>query len=546
MSFLDELAAFLESVQAGEVEDLRISETATAGHLGELERWFTANSGDPDDGEALARGHAVWLEHCRRGLLDRLYERVAVQFPDPARRARLVELALATLIEDDRECRAAGVPNVVAELGAVRANTLHALAKDVAIAFKRYVPRMAPSARRVAGSLALTRLKGAMLELTAAGTLFLQFGRRERLRWLLALELAGSEGPRERDRLHVDLGRRLRDRGRVGIDGYQTVWSSVLSHSWEHEHLATLDRWTALGVLEDSDVHPYTGEPYVHDAANPPDKVYALTAIGHALLDDLLSDTPHPLRELALAMLADEEAALPPGFRWPIAGQSANTRALVRYSKILTHEVRNVLLPVQFASQQLGERLDGAELASTHGHLRTIKAGLSRIFDFVDNWRFVMEQAEEPGALFSIVAAVRDAIAASQHQLERPVELRVGTGAERIEVFGTRHLFTQVMIELCRNAVQAGGPRVQVSIEVDHDGAKVSIAISDDGPGVLEADRERIFRRGVTLRPHGTGQGLADARDIVRDMSGDIRVEDGAGGGTRFVVTLPCHTQETT
>lgn len=157
-----------------------------------------------------------------------------------------------------------------------------------------------------------------------------------------------------------------------------------------------------------------------------------------------------------------------------------------------------------------------------------------------------MEQAEEPGAPFSIVAAVRDAIAASQHQLERPVELRVGTGAERVEGFGTRHLFTQVMVELIRNAVQASGPQVRVSIEVDHDGAKVSIAVSDDGPGVLEADRERIFRRGVTLRPDGTGQGLADARDIVRDMSGDIRVEGGTGGGARFVVTLPSHTQETT
>lgn len=542
MSFLDELAAFLESVRAGDVPDLRVSQATMAGHLRELERWFDAESDPQGSTETLRSRYAAWIRRCRTGLLEYLYERAAIQFPEPTQLTRLVGLALASLIEDEHSLSGSVEgPDLDSELGPLRAETLRMVADEAALAFKRYEPRQAPSPRRISRLLGVVRPRDGVLELTAAGSLFLQLGRRDRLRWLLALELASSEEPHERNRLHVQLATRLRERGRVEIDGHQTIWSSVLTQSWEHEHREPLERWAALGVLRYSEVHPYTGEVYVYDAGNPPDEIYELTATGRTLLDDLLSEASHPLRELALAMLTDEDAVLPANFPWSVVGRPANARALVRYSKILTHEVRNVLLPVQVATRQLGKRLDAADLGSAHAHIATMEAGLSRIFDFVDNWRRVMEQAEEPGAPFRIVAAVRDAIAASQHQLERSIELHTGAGVDHAEVFGTRDLMTQVLVELIRNAVQAGGPRVLVTISVDHDGATVSIAISDDGPGVPRGDQERIFRRGVTLRPGGTGQGLADARDIVRDMSGEISAVDGPGGGARFVVTLPSH-----
>lgn len=546
MSFLDELTTFLESVRAGEVAELRVSPATIAGHLRALETWFAAGSTDPADAAKRAGDYAEWMARCRKGLIEHLYERVVVQYPAPEQHQRLVELALASLIGDEFHLSASGAPDVVAELGPIRAKTLRVVAKDAAAAFKRYDPLLAPSPRRVARLLGLIRSNDRAVELSAAGGLFLQLGPRERLRWLLALELASSEDTRERDRLHIGLVKLLHERGCVGIDGYQTVWHSVLSQSWEHDHREPLERWTAFGVLKYSEVHPHTGEPYVHDSAAPPDEMYELTATGGALVDDLLSAATHPLRELASAMLADEEAVLPPGFQWTNAGRPANARALVRYSKILTHEVRNVLLPVQIAATQLVLRLDEPTRTSAQGHISTMEAGLARIFDFVDHWRRVMEQAEEPGAPFSIVAAVRDAIAASQPQLERPISLSVGRGVDGVEALGSRDLFTQAMAELIRNAVQAGGPRVRVSVEVEQDGAKVTIVISDDGPGVPPADRDRIFRRGVTSRPGGTGQGLANVRDIVQDMSGDIRVEEGAGGGARFVVTLPSHIKEAT
>jgi signal transduction histidine kinase len=73
----------------------------------------------------------------------------------------------------------------------------------------------------------------------------------------------------------------------------------------------------------------------------------------------------------------------------------------------------------------------------------------------------------------------------------------------------------------------------------------VTLVVADDGPGVPEQQRERIFERFVRLDESrhtdsgGAGLGLAIARDIARDHGGDIEVGERDGGGARFVVTLP-------
>lgn len=87
--------------------------------------------------------------------------------------------------------------------------------------------------------------------------------------------------------------------------------------------------------------------------------------------------------------------------------------------------------------------------------------------------------------------------------------------------------------------------RSKVLVEVRQEGAHAEISVSDDGDGIAEADREKIFEPFTRLDESrcrsrgGSGLGLAIAREIVRAHGGTISVEDAPEGGARFVVRLP-------
>ncbi|MCU1485246.1 MAG: Signal transduction histidine kinase [Actinomycetia bacterium] len=98
-----------------------------------------------------------------------------------------------------------------------------------------------------------------------------------------------------------------------------------------------------------------------------------------------------------------------------------------------------------------------------------------------------------------------------------------------------------------RNLLENAQRHATSSVLVDlaaEDGV-VQLAVADDGRGIASEDRERVFERFTRLddardRDHGgAGLGLAIVRDVLRAHGGDAVVEERAGGGARFVVTLP-------
>lgn len=99
-----------------------------------------------------------------------------------------------------------------------------------------------------------------------------------------------------------------------------------------------------------------------------------------------------------------------------------------------------------------------------------------------------------------------------------------------------------VLINLVDNAIKHGRPAGTVCVRVDLvDAHVVRLHIDDDGPGIAESDRERVFalgERGLTRAP-GSGIGLALVRLILQRVGGHIEIGDAPLGGARFTITLP-------
>ncbi|MGK8523247.1 sensor histidine kinase [Nocardia asteroides] len=131
-----------------------------------------------------------------------------------------------------------------------------------------------------------------------------------------------------------------------------------------------------------------------------------------------------------------------------------------------------------------------------------------------------------------------------RHRARDRVPVDIAIPEQPVAVTGSRTQLARVLGNLVDNAQRHAASSVRVAVERDVEGRAV-LSVTDDGPGVPPADRDRIFQRFVRLDDArtrdegGAGLGLAIVRDVVEHHAGTIRVTDGASGGACFVVTLP-------
>lgn len=139
-------------------------------------------------------------------------------------------------------------------------------------------------------------------------------------------------------------------------------------------------------------------------------------------------------------------------------------------------------------------------------------------------------------------AIVRRAVEDLRHELPAAASLTV-TG-EFGEVQGDEVLLRQVLANLMRNAAEAcqeAGivPAITVRGEVDLAHGTSRLSVDDNGPGVPETARERIFQPFFTTRARGTGLGLAIVQKVVVMHNGRVTVRETPGGGASMQVLLP-------
>ena len=101
----------------------------------------------------------------------------------------------------------------------------------------------------------------------------------------------------------------------------------------------------------------------------------------------------------------------------------------------------------------------------------------------------------------------------------------------------------RALVNLVDNAVRHARTSVEVEAAATADG--VLVAVHDDGAGIPEAERDRVFERFTRLDEArdrdegGSGLGLAIVRELVRAHGGEVRLGDTPGGGLRVELTLP-------
>lgn len=138
---------------------------------------------------------------------------------------------------------------------------------------------------------------------------------------------------------------------------------------------------------------------------------------------------------------------------------------------------------------------------------------------------------------YALDELMANAILLTEGMFQVPVRLSVAPDTPVAKVDGV--LMEQVFVNLLENAAKHGGKGVHVTVEIGHRDDRLHVAVSDDGPGIDPASRERAFERFQGSGGAGFGLGLAICRAAVDAHQGRIAIDNRAEGGARVLIELP-------
>jgi two-component system nitrogen regulation sensor histidine kinase NtrY len=262
----------------------------------------------------------------------------------------------------------------------------------------------------------------------------------------------------------------------------------------------------------------------------------------------------------------DELADLSRAFNRMLA-EIETTRARIEYlqrigawqemARRLAHEIKNPLTPIRLAVEEVHQRYSGEDAQYKHlldATLEVVEAEVGTlrrlVGEFSDFARLPQAKLEPADLVAFLKEQSTQALLVEENAPERA---DVGAPARVTVTFDLqdgiapvhldRQMFRRILVNLVRNSAQAirdqGRAEGRVKVTLRRSNDFWTLDVDDDGPGVPEASRERIFDPYVTTKQDGTGLGLAIVKKIIVEHGGGISALDGPLGGVRMRIIVP-------
>ncbi len=237
----------------------------------------------------------------------------------------------------------------------------------------------------------------------------------------------------------------------------------------------------------------------------------------------------------------DEVGALAEAFNRMAADLAAADQQRRELIANVSHELRTPIAALRAVLENVVDGVADADPAT----LRTALAQTERLGALVAELLDLSRMDAGVLALepedFALAPMLAEAVA-EVGLADRDVAFAVDVEPPHAVVHADRGRLHQVVVNLLDNAARHGPPGSDVRVRARHDDEGLVIEVSDDGPGIAAADRERVFHRftrGERAAGGGTGLGLAIARWVVDLHGGRIAVVEPETPGCTIRVTLP-------
>jgi two-component system, NtrC family, nitrogen regulation sensor histidine kinase NtrY len=221
----------------------------------------------------------------------------------------------------------------------------------------------------------------------------------------------------------------------------------------------------------------------------------------------------------------------------------------------LAHEIKNPLTPIQLSAERLRRHFGEAPpptkalVAECTDAIITEVEALKGLVDEFAQFARMRGPRLLPTDIHRMIDEALQLYAGVLQQGTVTIERRFEAGLPQVRTDVEQ--MRQVVINLVDNAIEALGgptaadrpngevPTIAIATTRDELNAVVRITVSDNGPGVPAADRDKLFMPYYSTKGRGSGLGLAIVRRIIVEHGGGIEVGVGPAGGTVFTIELP-------
>jgi two-component system nitrogen regulation sensor histidine kinase NtrY len=208
----------------------------------------------------------------------------------------------------------------------------------------------------------------------------------------------------------------------------------------------------------------------------------------------------------------------------------------------IAHEIKNPLTPIKLSTEHMIKKWSNQDgdfgkvfERSTKTIIKEVES-LRRLVDEFSRFGKMPEIRKAPTLISGILEGVVNLYGDYR---EITITLLLPDHEPFVELDAEQ--FKRVIINIVDNAIQAMQAKGAIVISVTHDrtAERVFVEIADDGPGIRDEDREKLFLPYFSTKRDGTGLGLAIASKIITEHRGYIRIRDNEPQGTIFSIELP-------
>lgn len=209
--------------------------------------------------------------------------------------------------------------------------------------------------------------------------------------------------------------------------------------------------------------------------------------------------------------------------------------------RVLTHEIMNTVSPIASLSDALSHYIDMPEAereVDVKAGLETISSSSKDLIRFVESYRELAGVAKPIRKALMVDKLVRKAIDLTSEQCaEVEASCRYSASSEDILIYADESQMSRILINLIKNAVQAGAKHICISASIDSD-EQTLIKVSNDGSPISPEAQDQIFVPFFTTKPNGSGIGLSLSRQIMRAHNGTLDLIKSDEQSTEFVMVF--------